>query len=196
MKPILKAVIAIIIIAATVAGAYMYWLQTLQQPPPKPTGEVILTVEGKITKTNTEDGRFQFDIDMLENIADKEYTILDPWLKESINYTGVSLVKLLEYVGAEDKAVRIAVRARDDYTVVFDIKGLKEHGQDIMIAFKANGQYIPESKGGPLKIVLPPDQEHQIVERVLVGVVSGEGVNFDKEFNRAFEWWVVRIIIQ
>ena len=68
----LLLVVAIVIFIIAVVGVYLY-KASFRAPPPK--GEVILTVEGKIRRTN-QDGKLAFDIELLEKIADKEIVAL------------------------------------------------------------------------------------------------------------------------
>ncbi len=199
MKPLVKAIIAIIVVAVLLSLGYILWIQSLHQPPPKPSGEVLLTVEGDIGKTNNGD-KFEFDIDMLEAIADKEYTIYDPWLKKNITYKGVSILKLLDYLDAQS-ASRVALVAKDGYKVVLDVDGIRKYCPDIMIAFMGDGKYLSSKVGGPLKLILVPSKKDAIVDHILVDIIDSKGSHKSKDdrdayFNAGFEWWTVKVVVE
>src|SRR4051794_40419791 len=81
-------------------------------PLAPPTGEVVLTVKGKIGNTNAE-GMAQFDMAMLEHLAGRKATMETPWTKGRVTFEGPLGKALLEAVGGAGKTMKI--RALNDY---------------------------------------------------------------------------------
>ena len=175
---------------------------------PTPTGEIILTVRGKILKTN-KDGTFIFDLDMLKSLGTLTYKEYDPWFKKELEYTGVPLVKVLEFVGVAKDATKVTVMAKDKYKVVFNLKALMESevGRKILLAFMVNGKPLrPVFKfeidaGGPLRLAYPylkgqEDVKKEVEEKLLIGVWDGKGKALGKKFAPAHEWMVCEIIVE
>ncbi|MDD2202263.1 MAG: hypothetical protein PHQ21_08050 [Firmicutes bacterium] len=119
----------------------------------KPAGKVVLTVKGPIANTNAKDG-FQFDLEMLEGLGLTEYKVKDPWLGNK-TYSGVTIAKILAYVGAPKNVAEVLVIANDGKEVV--IKGADVAKYEIMLATKDGGKAIGSGLGGPVKLVFPYD---------------------------------------
>lgn len=119
----------------------------------KPAGKVVLTVKGPLANTNAKDG-FEFDLEMLEGLGITEYKVKDPWLGNK-TYGGVTLAKILEYVGAPKDIAEVLVIAKDGKEVV--IKGADVAKYEIMVATKDGGKAIGSGLGGPVKLVFPYD---------------------------------------
>ncbi len=119
----------------------------------KPSGKVVLTVKGPIANTNAEQA-FEFDLEMLEGLGITEYKVKDPWLGNK-TYAGVTIAKILEYVGAPDEIAEVAVVAKDGKEVI--ITGDEVAKYQIMLATKDGGKAIGAGLGGPVKLVFPYD---------------------------------------
>lgn len=119
----------------------------------KPAGKVLLTVKGPIANTNAEEG-FEFDLEMLEGLGIIEYKVKDPWLGNK-TYAGVTIAKILEYVGAPEEIAEVAVIAKDGKEVI--ITGEQVAKYKIMLATKDGGKAIGSGVGGPVKLVFPYD---------------------------------------
>jgi hypothetical protein len=119
----------------------------------KPEGKVVLTVKGPIANTNAEEG-FEFDLEMLEGLGITEYKVKDPWLGNK-TYAGVTIAKILEYVGAPEEIAQVAAVAKDGKEVI--ITGEEVAKYEIMLATKDGGKAIGSGLGGPVKLVFPYD---------------------------------------
>lgn len=143
----------------------------------KPAGKVVLTVKGPIANTNAEAG-FEFDLEMLEGLGITEYKVKDPWLGNK-TYAGVTIAKVLEYVGAPEEIAEVAVVAKDGKEVI--IKGEDVAKYEIMLATKDGGKAIGSGLGGPVKLVFPYDDH--------------EGL--DKEYPKEnWNWFVTTIEVK
>ncbi|HTR17374.1 MAG TPA: molybdopterin-dependent oxidoreductase [Acetobacteraceae bacterium] len=119
---------------------------------PAPTGATILTISGKIANTN-DHGRAVFDRAMLESLGMETVTSKTPWYKEACSFEGISLAKLMRYVGASGD--RIIATALNDYSSELPISDFTQYGT--ILALKRNGEYLPVSDKGPLFIIYPFD---------------------------------------
>jgi hypothetical protein len=120
-----------------------------------PTGEIILTVSGTISKFNAGD-TFQYDMETLKMLPYTTVTTPDPHLGSTIEYGGVLLKDILGNVDAKD-AKEIHVVARDGYTAVIAVEDLD---LGILIAYMADGEEISEKSGGPLKIIFSEEAQN------------------------------------
>ena len=118
----------------------------------KPVGKVLLTVSGNIENTN-EDGKAVFDIASLENLGAVSFQTSSPWYNGRTTFTGISLQKLMDYVGAKGSVVKVT--ALNDYTTVIPLSDFKKY--NVILALKINGEYMRIRDKGPLFIVYPYD---------------------------------------
>jgi hypothetical protein len=148
----------VILVLVAVGGFYTY----LQMKKPKsPTGEVVLVVKGRITRTNV-GNEYHFDLAMLEKMIDTKFEWDGPWFGKH-TYEGVSLVTLLKELGVPEDAKYIKFVAKDGLTAEYPISMLKEHPK-IILAIKMDGDYIPDDMVGPLRVIIPYDQYPELEE--------------------------------
>lgn len=121
---------------------------------PIPDGEVILSIEGKIDRTNAEDTA-QFDRAMLEHIGTTSFVTSTPWYDDLVKFEGVPLDALLETVGAN--GTEMTAIALNDYRATLPIADIGEHGA--ILALKMDGKYMEIRDKGPLFIVYPYDSD-------------------------------------
>ncbi len=121
---------------------------------PAPTGEVILTVTGDISQKNS-DASLKLDKQGLEAIGLVEYDVNDPFVKKNIRYTGVLLSQILKVAGASPAASTLTLTALDDYSVDMKISDVLKY--PFLVALKADGEYMPIDKNGPLINIIPYD---------------------------------------
>ncbi|AJE48642.1 molybdopterin-dependent oxidoreductase [Celeribacter indicus] len=119
---------------------------------PAPSGPVLLTVSGAITRTNSE-GTAEFDREMLERLPVTEFETSTIWTEGTHVFTGVSLADLLRYLGAE--GAQIKASALNDYVVTLPVTDAVPHGP--IIAYEMNGAAMRVRDKGPLWIVYPYD---------------------------------------
>lgn len=129
-------------------------------PIPAPAGEVILTVSGKISASNTPDGLLQLDMPTLEKFGLVKYAINDPWLNTYNTYSGVLVSDLLKVLGADPQATTLHFVALDDYQVDIAVADIQKW--PILLATQANGAYMDVANNGPTRIIFPFDQYKDI----------------------------------
>lgn len=119
---------------------------------PKPTGKVLLTLSGNIENTN-QDGKAVFDVASLEKLGMVTFQTTSPWYNGRTTFTGISLQKLMDYVGAKGSLVKVT--ALNDYTTEIPLSDFKKY--NVILAMKVNGEYMRIRDKGPLFVVYPYD---------------------------------------
>ena len=120
------------------------------------TGNVILTVSGRISETNNDDVA-EFDLDLLDHIKTVTFETSTIWTEGVQTFTGVELAALLEVLGVESGQLRAT--AVNDYAVDIPVSDAVVDGP--IIAFMRNGETMSLRDKGPLWIVYPYDQSVQ-----------------------------------
>ncbi|ABP60214.1 MULTISPECIES: molybdopterin-dependent oxidoreductase [Enterobacteriaceae] len=127
----------------------------------RPTGKVLLTLSGNIENTN-EGGKAVFDLASLEKLGMVSFQTTSPWYDGRTTFTGISLQKLMDYVGAKGSVVKVI--ALNDYTTEIPLSDFKKY--NVILALKINGEYMRVRDKGPLFVVYPydsmPDLDNQI----------------------------------
>jgi hypothetical protein len=117
-----------------------------------PTGEVILTIDGAITQTNSAEGA-NFDIDMLQALPASGFETSTTWTEGMNRYDGVPLKALLDAVGATGGT--ITATALNNYSVQIPIDMLEDTVP--IVAYHIDGETFSRRDKGPLWIVFPYD---------------------------------------
>lgn len=128
---------------------------------PAPQEAVILTMDGLISKTNS-GNTLQFDMPTLESLGVVQYKVDDPFAKKPIVYAGILFSQILKVAGADSKATTLTLTALDDYKTDLKISDVMKW--PVLLATKADGQYMPIDQNGPLISVWPfndfPELDH------------------------------------
>lgn len=147
----------LIVMLLSVVISIQVWAGTL----PKPEGKVLLTLTGNIANTNA-DGKAVFDTASLEKLGMMSFQTTSPWYNGRTNFTGISLQKLMDYVGAKGSVVKVT--ALNDYTTVIPLSDFKKY--NVILALKINGEYMRVRDKGPLFIVYPYDSVPELNNQV------------------------------
>jgi hypothetical protein len=126
---------------------------------PAPASEPILTLTGAIASTNT-NGSLVFDMRTLEQVGLVTYAIDDPWREARTTYTGVLVSDLLKVAKVPASATSLHFTALDDYEVDLPIADVNKY--PILLATRANGDYMPLDDGGPSRIIFPYDAYREL----------------------------------
>ncbi|WP_430880947.1 molybdopterin-dependent oxidoreductase [Granulosicoccus sp. 3-233] len=131
------------------------------QQPALPEGRVILTVSGAIESSvdaasSDANGVAQpptvsFDLAMLESLGMIKVATETPWTTGIIEFEGVLVRDLLDFVKADGKTVKAA--ALDDYVVDIPVEDFLVH--DVIIATRIKGKPMRVRENGPLWIIYP-----------------------------------------
>lgn len=156
--PARRAILCTAFALATIiaGGAPVAVVATEQSRPetalPAPEGDVILTVSGKLSRTN-DDGAARLDMAMLEAMPATEIQTQTIWTKGVQSFTGVELRRLIDELGID--AETLGASAINDYRVDIPVVDAIEGGP--IVAYKMNGDYMSRRGKGPLWIVYPYD---------------------------------------
>lgn len=117
-----------------------------------PSGDVVLTVSGKISNTNSGDTAL-FDIAMLQDMDPIKIETTTIWNDGMQVFEGVLLSRLIDELGAEGSV--IAASALNDYTVEIPLSDAVPDGP--ILAFAQNGEPLSVRDKGPLWVIYPYD---------------------------------------
>lgn len=123
----------------------------------KPTGEVVLTIDGSIGNRNAEGGA-DFDLEMLRALPSVKITTTSPWTEGATEFEGVSMEALFRTVAATGTSIKAA--ALNDYIANVDAATIVSSGA--ILAYRMNGADISVRDKGPLWIMFPFDQKPQL----------------------------------
>jgi hypothetical protein len=129
---------------------------------PAPTGEVVLTVTGKVALTN-QDGVAAFDLDMLKAIGEVTFKTSTPWTEGEQSFTGVPLNALLQTVGVTEGT--LTAKAINDYAVEIPVSDAVVDGP--ILAYLQNGNRMSVREKGPLWVVYPYDSKDDYQAEVI-----------------------------
>ena len=124
---------------------------------PQPSGPVLLTVTGKISKSNS-DGVARFDRQMLESLGTKRLKTSTAWTAGEQEFEGILVRDLLHAVGVEGTTV--IASALNDYVASIPLEEINRY--PVMLALKMNGEYLKIREKGPIWIVYPRDQNKKL----------------------------------
>jgi hypothetical protein len=119
-----------------------------------PTGPVVLTVRGRIQRSNQADVA-AFDMAMLEALAQHSFSTKTPWFAQPRKFTGPLLRELLNVVGAKGTTLRVA--ALNDYRI--DIPFDDARRFDVTLARLIDDRPITVREKGPLFMIYPFDSD-------------------------------------
>ncbi len=119
---------------------------------PLPTGDVILTVSGAISTTNSE-GAARFDRALLDSLPQHSFTTTTIWTEGPNTYSGILLKDLLEAVGATGASV--TATALNDYQISFPAEEIAEDAP--LVAYLSDGEPMSVRDKGPLWLIFPFD---------------------------------------
>ena len=146
------------------------------EPLPKPKGEVVLTIGGNISNTN-EGEVAQLDGKMLEALGTVKFKSQTPWYEHPIEFEGVPMQALMDYVGAQ--GTEVAVIAFNDYRSTVPMEDFARF--ETILAMKRDGQPMSLRDKGPLWLVYPYDSDPEL--------------DTDKYYSRSV-WQIKRIDVQ
>lgn len=117
---------------------------------PEPTGEVVLTVTGP-------GGPHDFDLPTLQQLAQHDLTVLEPFVDQEHTYAGPLWGDVLRAAGIPLDGRDVELVALDDF--VTDIPADAASLDGLLLAVSEDGAPIPIADGGPLRLVFPPGNE-------------------------------------
>lgn len=123
----------------------------------EPKGEVLLTVTGAVSQTNT-DGGAEFDFDMLEKLGVSKIETSTAWTQGQKTFEGVLLQTLMDTVGATGTTAEVI--ALNDYKVDIPVNDFASY--PVILAYQMDGERLKIRDKGPLWIVYPEDDNPEL----------------------------------
>jgi hypothetical protein len=120
----------------------------------QPTGKTILSIDGAISEHN-EGKDLALDVASIEQLPLQTVTVLEPFVQQDIEFTGVLLSDVLAAAGMSPDAAVLSMTALDDYHVDFTLSQIDT--SRVLLATRSSGAVIPISDGGPARIVFLSD---------------------------------------
>jgi hypothetical protein len=130
----------------------------------KPTGKVVLTISGQIDNTNG-DGVAEFDMAMLEALAQGETKTKTPWYDGEKTFTGPTAKALVEAVGG--KGTTMTVLALNDYATEIPLADFTD--LPVILATKLDGEAMSLRDKGPIFVIYPFDQQPELNNETYYG---------------------------
>ncbi|MCC8237085.1 molybdopterin-dependent oxidoreductase [Pinisolibacter aquiterrae] len=133
------------------------WIATSRAPSVEaaeatPETKILLTVTGRIAAPHGPKGA-TFDLAALRALPQTTFQTATIWTEGRPTFTGVSLRKLLDAVGASGRSIHAV--ALNDYAVDIPAADAVEGGP--IVAYEIDGKALPVRNRGPLWIVYPYD---------------------------------------
>lgn len=119
------------------------------QVDPPADDEIVLTVIGTETRDYT-----MPELEALDQVRSKLY---EPFVKQTQVFEGVSLAALFEEAGITGDQT-VSTIALNDY--VYDDLASNFTGSKAILALSRDGKIIPMDQGGPIRIVIPNNQDY------------------------------------
>jgi hypothetical protein len=115
----------------------------------------ILTVSGKIMKTNTPDGKYVFSFDDLQKLGDMTINSTARYTEVG-QFTGPKIRDILKTVGVGPDATMVSVVTLDGYQQNIPLTDFAKW--EVIAAHTVNGKRLPVEAKGPLWIMYPIDK--------------------------------------
>lgn len=112
----------------------------------------MLTVSGKIAKTNTPDGKYVFSLAELNKLGDTTIKSTTRYTEVG-DFTGPKIRDILKHVGVKPDAVSVSVVALDGYQQTIPLSDFQKW--EVIAAHSLNGKRLPIEAKGPLWIMYP-----------------------------------------
>lgn len=123
------------------------------QAAPPPTGEVILTLSGRISRPNRGDTA-QYDLAALDRLEQGSFEGDTPWTENPTRFSGPLLAAILG--DAVVTGSELEVFAINDYMAIIPVADARQ--MKVILATRHNGKPMSVRERGPLWIIYPMDQ--------------------------------------
>ena len=145
------------LLARTMIALLLLTSATWAEEIAAPQGEVILTISGKVAKTNSGDTA-QIDRAMLEALPQQVISTTTPWHEGEVTFEGPYMRDVLGLVGGTGDMA--TVTALDDY--VSEVPVATFDKDNPILAMKRNGEAMSDDDQGPLFIIYDYDSKPEL----------------------------------
>jgi hypothetical protein len=149
-----------------------------RQAIPRHHHKPVLTVSGRVSNTNQGDAAV-FDMATLERVGVVRYTTPTAWTPKPVTFEGVLLERLLEALKVPANATTLKMTALNDYSIEIPIADVRKW--PVMLAVKADGEYMSVRDKGPVWVVYPRHINQELGNR---------------QYNARWIWQLARIEVR
>lgn len=129
---------------------------------PAPTGPVVLTIQGRLLRTNAHHSQgmavADLDMAMLERLEQVSFTTQTPWYSRARRFTGPLLRDVLALAGARGETLRLV--ALNNYRVDMPMQDCQRW--DVIVARLLDDQPMAVRDKGPLFVIYPFDSQAEL----------------------------------
>ncbi|MDK9695490.1 MAG: hypothetical protein OEL76_03785 [Siculibacillus sp.] len=122
-----------------------------------PTGDVVLTVSGRIAATNVGPAA-AFDMTMLDALPRRITETETPWTKGMVRFEGPLGAALLDELGATGTVLKIT--ALNDYAVEVPVEDFRKW--PVILATRKDGKPMSVRDKGPIFVIYPFDVDRSL----------------------------------
>ena len=152
-RAVFRGAVAGLLMGIGVAGTFWNLGFGIEAQAETPAG-TILVVDGHLAGGQPA----RFDLALLQSLPAIQVTTMTPWTEGENRYDGVRLRDLLKQLGAEGTSV--LAEAMDDYQNAIPMEDVDKY--DVIVAYAKNGQPLPRDDKGPLWIIYPFSEFHEL----------------------------------
>ena len=149
-RPWIAGLAVALLMSAALDGGGSVTASARAQSLARPAGPVIVTVSGRISRTNGE-GIAEFDRAMLEAMPTATIETMTPWTDGVAKFEGPLAGDLMKRVGAMGS--RVKATATNDYSVELPVSDFAAYR--VILAMKMNGETLRTRSKGPLWVIYP-----------------------------------------
>lgn len=125
---------------------------TIGGPVPKIDLEKwVLTIDGKVKKTLELSWNNLLKLPTVESISD--FHCVEGWSVLGLKWEGIRFENIVSMVEPIETAKFVSFICADGYTTSLPLEELL--GEDVLLAYKLDGEYLDEGIGAPLRLVVP-----------------------------------------
>ena len=150
LRPWIAGLAVALLVGAALDGGWPVTGSARAQSLARPDGRVIVTVSGRISRTNGE-GIAEFDRAMLEAMPTATIETMTPWTDGITKFEGPLAGDLMKRVGATGS--RVKATAANDYSVEIPVSDFAAYR--VILAMKMNGEILRTRNKGPLWVIYP-----------------------------------------
>lgn len=155
----LRHAVVYTVLPAAIIGLMSLPLPAAEAALARPAETVILTVSGKISRTNAP-GKAEFDRAMLTALGLHRFSTSTPWTDGTVLFEGVLIRNLMTALGATGSTMKAI--ALNDYVSVLPMTDIDRY--DAILALTMNGETMSRRDKGPIWIMYPLDAIPEIYE--------------------------------
>lgn len=129
----------------------------------KPTGDVVLTVTGKISVKNNGDAA-DFDMAMLDKLPQATIVTVNDWVDKKHTYKGPIGSDLFKLLGATGTQLKVV--ALNDYVTTIPLEDFDKYG--LILATSDDGQPMSVRDKGPIFVIYPFSDHPELEDQVFI----------------------------